>query len=431
MNKKIISPYIPRKWAIPFHETDKRWMILVVHRRAGKTTATLNFLIRSAITKPNTNYAFISPTYRMAKNTAWDILKEYTRFIPNIICRESELSITFPNGSKITLYGCENPDSLRGIGLSGVVFDEYGMQPNNVFTEVIRPTLIENQGYAIWIGTPQGKNEFYRLFETYKNDSDWFACHLTVDDTGIIDKEEIENAKKTMSREEYMQELYCSFDSAVKGAVYAEEINRAREQKRIMIIPFYRDKKVYTVWDLGIGPAMAIGFYQRVGSMIHMIDYWQGVENDGIDKAVHVVQRKEYSYGTHFAPHDIKTAEISTGKTRLDYAKDLGLSFSIIPFKTGVNDGIQVGKFMFDRLCIDEEKCLTWLDAISQYKREWDEKRGTHKDAPTHDWTSHAADVHRYAALVEEKMDDDYGYYQNTTPYEIPNYDPYYRAGEL
>jgi len=426
MTKKITCPYVPRKWAIPFHDTDKRWMVLVVHRRAGKTTAALNFLIRSALTKRGTYYAYIAPTYKMAKNVAWGILKDYTKFIPNIICRESELSVTFSGGSKITLYGAETPDSLRGMGLSGVVFDEYGMQPSNIFTEVIRPTLLENEGYAIWIGTPQGKNEFYRLFEAHKNDDDWFTRHLTIDDTGVIDKEEIEKSKKDMSREEFMQELYCSFDSAVKGAVYAEEINRARKEGRIAIIPFRRDQKVYTVWDIGVGPAMAIGFYQRVGGIIYMIDYWNGAESDGIDQAVLAVKRKEYIYGKHFAPHDINTREASNGKARIDYAKDLGVDFSVIDPKTKIDDGIQAGKFMFDKLWIDEEKCSLWLDAISQYKREWDEKRNIFKEVPYHNWTSHAADVHRYAALVEKKMENDFTYYEDMPQQEIPNYDPYW-----
>ncbi len=426
MNRKITSPYVPRKWAIPFHDTEKRWMVLVLHRRAGKTTAALNFLIRSALTKRGTNYAYIGPTCKMAKTVAWDMLKKYTKFIPGIICRESEVSVIFPNGSKITLYGAENPDRLRGIGLSGVVFDEYGLQPSNIFTEVIRPALLENEGYAIWIGTPKGKNEFYRLFEAHKNDSDWFTRHLTVNDTGVIDKEEMENAKKGMSQEEYMQELYCSFDSAVKGAVYAREISLARQQGRIMIIPLRRDQKVYTVWDLGVGQAMAIGFYQRVGGIMYMIDYWQGTNNDGIDQAVLTVQRKEYVYGKHFAPHDINAREISSGKTRLDYAKDLGLSFSVIDSKNNIDDGIQSGKFMFGRLWIDEERCLLWIDAISQYKREWNEKRNMFEEIPCHNWTSHAADVHRYAALVESKMDDDDGYYEIEETIKESDYDPYY-----
>ena len=409
MLRKLISPYAPRKWAMPFHETDKRWMVLVVHRRAGKTTAAINFLQRSALSKKNTRYAYIAPTYKMAKGVAWDILKKYSIFIPGIEQKESELSVVYPNGSKITLYGAENPDRLRGIGLGGVVFDEYGLQPSNIFTEVIRPTLLENEGYAIWIGTPKGKNEFYRLYENHRYDSEWFTCHLTVDDTGVIDKEEIENSKKTMSQEEYMQELYCSFESALKGAVYAEELRRARDEKRINIIPFQRDHKVYTVWDIGVGQAMAIGFYQNISGRTYMLDYWQGAESDGIDTAVNVVQRKPYNYAEHFAPHDINAREISTGKTRLDYAKDLGLSFSIIA-QRNLDDGIQMGKFMFNRLRIDEEKCSLWLDAISQYKREWDEKRGMFKEMPYHNWTSHAADVHRYAALAEKKMNDYYDY---------------------
>ena len=412
MIKKLISPYTPRAWAIPFHETDKRWMVLVVHRRAGKTTAAINFLQRSALSKPNTRYAYIAPTYKMAKGVAWDILKKHSIFIPRVEQRESELSVVYPNGSKITLYGAEHPDRLRGIGLSGVVFDEYGLQPTNIFTEVIRPTLLEHEGYAIWIGTPKGKNEFYRLYEKYKNDSEWFTCHLTVDNTGVINQEEIENSKKTMSQEEYLQELYCSFESAIKGAVYAKELGQVRDEKRIGIIPFQRDHKVYTVWDIGVGQAMAIGFYQSASGRISMIDYWQGSENDGIDKAVHIVNQKPYNYESHFAPHDINTREISTGKTRLEYAKDLGLSFNIISTKN-VDDGIQAGKFMFDRLCIDEEKCALWIDAISEYKREWDDKRGMFKEVPYHNWTSHAADVHRYAALAEEKMNDAYRRYPN------------------
>jgi len=168
---------------------------------------------------------------------------------------------------------------------------------------------------------------------------------------------------------------------------------------------------------------MAIGFYQNISGRTYMLDYWQGAESDGIDTAVNVVQRKPYNYDSHFAPHDINAREISTGKTRLDYAKDLGLSFNVIAARN-LDDGIQVGKFMFNRLWIDEEKCSLWLDAISQYKREWDDKRGMFKEIPYHNWTSHAADVHRYAALAEKEIDDEY-YYSNwpwrRTEIEKPN----------
>jgi hypothetical protein len=227
-----------------------------------------------------------------------------------------------------------------------------------------------------------------------------------------------------MSHEEFMQELYCSFNSSVKGAVYAAQLERARNDNRIGTVPWQREHKVFTVWDIGVGPAMAIGFYQRIGATMHMIDYWQGTENDGIDQAVQAVKRKEYGYGMHFAPHDINAREASTGKTRIDFAKDLGLPFSVIELNK-VDDGIQMGQFMFDRLMIDKEKCALWIDAVSEYKREWDEKKNMYREIPYHNWTSHAADVHRYAAVVENKMDDGCNDYHDI-PVNRPNYDPFY-----
>ena len=161
MNVKI--PYRPREWANQFHDTDKRWIILVCHRRAGKTTASLNHLQRDALTIPNSRFAYVAPTYKMAKNVAWDMAKTYARVIPGHEFNEAELTVKYPNGSKLTLYGADNPDSLRGLGLWGVIFDEYGMQPSNIFTEVIRPALADHKGYGIWIGTPKGKNDFWLL----------------------------------------------------------------------------------------------------------------------------------------------------------------------------------------------------------------------------------------------------------------------------
>lgn len=422
--RKLVCPYKPRHWAIPFHQTTKRWMVLVVHRRAGKTTAALNFLQRSAITKAGSSYAYIAPTYKMAKSVAWSLLKDASRFVVGVKQMESELMIIYPNGSKITLYGAENPDRLRGIGLHGVVFDEYGMQPTNIFSEVIRPTLSENLGYAIWIGTPKGKNEFYRLYEKHRNDDEWFVKHLTVDDTGIIPKDEVESSQKTMSKEEWLQEFYCSFDSAIKGSVYGLELYQARTEERIGVIPHQREYPVFTVWDLGVGNALAIGFYQRTNGQVRMIDYWQGSHNDGIDVGVSVVNSKGYNYGRHFAPHDMKQREISTGKTRIDYARDLGLDFRVIANELPISEGLQMGKYLFNRLWVDENKCERWLDAMGQYKWQWDEKRSVFEQKPYHDWTSHAADVHRYAALMEQEMIA----FINPQPsvhYEIPNYDPY------
>ena len=407
---QVVIPYKPREWALQLHDSTKRWIVLVIHRRGGKTTAALNHLQRDALKIPQSRWAYIAPTYKQAKNIAWDLLKIYSRVIPGIEYNEAELTVKYPNGSKLTLYGADNPDSLRGIGLWGVVFDEYSQQPSNIFTEIIRPALADHQGYAIWIGTPKGKNEFFRLYEQGKKEEAWLSLLLTVDDTGIIPQEELDDARKSMTADEFNQEFYCSFEAAIKGAIYSEEISLARRQGRVKLVPYDTSLKVHTVSDLGVGPQFSIGFYQRVGSELHMIDYWQGSNKDGIPTAGRMLRDKPYVYGKHFLPHDAEGTEQATEKTRLKSAEELWpqAEFVIVP-KLSVDAGIHKGKLMFSRLWVDEQNCATWLDAISQYKQEWDDSKGMFKEKPLHDWTSHGADVHRYAAVIEDQMtNDDY-----------------------
>ena len=277
--RTITIPYQPRSWIIPLHNSDKRWKVLVIHRRAGKTVGCINHLIRDALSKPSARFAYIAPTYKQAKTIAWDYLKFYSRPIPNIRVNESELRIDYPNGARITLFGADNPDSLRGMALWGVIFDEYSQQPGNIFTEIIRPSLADNQGYAIWIGTPKGKNEFYKLYEQAIKDPDWLGMLLTVDDTDVLPQSEIEDSRKVMTEDEIQQEYYCSFEAAIQGAYYGNLISDARSQGRITNVPYDPYVPVHTFWDLGISDYTSIGFFQLVGQEKRMIDFYQ---NNGL-----------------------------------------------------------------------------------------------------------------------------------------------------
>jgi len=426
INIKI--PYSPRNWAKEFHGSLKRWIVLVLHRRAGKTTAILNHLQRDALKVPNSQYAFIATTYTQVKMIAWDIAKFISKDIPGVQhINTAPFTVIYPNGSKLYLLGSDNPDALRGLALWGGGQDESSQQPSNLFTEVISKALADHLGYWIWAGTPRGKNQFYRTYKAaVDNPNDYTVIFKTIEDslneeTGIS----IENLGKAleddkrlvsigeMTREEFDQEWYCSFEAAIKGAYYSRQIGDARKSGRIKHIPYDPAISVHTVWDLGVGKNLAIGFYQKVGREVHMIDYWQGDQSDGIPQAVKALKDKVYTYGKHFAPHDIKATEQGTGKTKLETAKTLGISFGVIK-DIGVDNGINAGRLMFARLWVDEVKCAFWLDAISQYHQEWDEKRGMFIEKPYHDWTSHPADVHRYASIVENEMDNDY---------TVPQYD--------
>ncbi len=397
----IRIPYKPREWTHSLHDTTKRWNVIVAHRRSGKTVASINHIQRDALSIPNSRFAYISPTYKQSKNVAWDILKHYASPIPEVKFNEAELRADYPNGSRITLFGADNPDSLRGLGLWGVVFDEYSQQPSNIFSEIIRPALADNSGYAIWIGTPKGKNDFYHLYKTAKKEENWLAIHLTVDDTNVLPPEELEDASTTMSEDEFQQEFYCSFEAAIKGAYYLKELHIARHEERITSVPVDLNFPVHTWWDLGIGDSTAILFMQEIGKEWRMIDSYEA-SGEGLSHYVNVLQEKGYNYGTHYAPHDITVRELGTGQSRLEVAKQLGINFQIAP-KLSIEDGINAVRQRFNTLWIDEQKNPIFLHCISLYRKQWNDKRGEFENKPYHDFTSNFADALRYWAVTNVK----------------------------
>jgi hypothetical protein len=276
------------------------------------------------------------------------------------------------------------------------VFDEYSQQPSNIFTEIIRPSLADHKGYAIWIGTPKGKNDFYRLYLRSQNDPDWFGELLSVDRSGLIDKKELDDAEKVMTPDEFQQEWYCSFEAAIQGAYYSTQIRDARAEGRIGGIYYEPGLKVSTAWDIGIGDATAIWFFQRVGIEIRLIDYYE-TTGEGLPYFVKILNDKAFTYSDHFGPHDLKNREVGTGKTRLEVAQKLGINFKIVP-KLPIEEGIDAVRRMFNK-CRFDDKCTAGMDALIHYHKEWDDKQGQFKEHPFHDWSSHGADAFRYLAL--------------------------------
>ena len=393
--------YLPREWSKELHDTKKRWSVIVNHRRSGKTTACLNHLQRDALTINNSRLAYISPTYKQSKVIAWDMIKQYAKEIPNVEFNEAELTVKYPNGSKLTLYGADNPDSLRGIGLWGVVFDEYSQQPSNIFTEIIRPALADHKGYAIWIGTPKGKNDFFKLYNQATKDEDWLDILLKASESGIIPQEELDDARKIMTDDEYEQEFECSFTAAIQGAYYRQELAIAREEGRICSVPYDKFTEVNTWWDVGISDSTAIGFFQQVGKEWHMIDYYEA-SGEALIHYTKMLQEKDYIYGKHYMPHDARAREKGSGKNLIEIGRDLGFDFDVAP-RLEIIQGINATRMKFNTLWIDEEKCSRFLEALALYKKEWNDKMGEFKPKPLHDWTSHAADMLRYWGVTSHR----------------------------
>ena len=399
-NKKINIDYQPRQVFDDYHNTDKRWSVIVAHRRAGKTTAALCHLLMHSLDKTDGRFAFISPYYSQSKDIAWQLLLQYNApLLENGLSsiNESELRIDFFNGSRIRLYGSDNYNRLRGLGFNGVVIDEYADCDPRAYPEVIRPALSSEMGFCTWIGTAKGHNAFYEIYQRSLNDPDFYSLMLKASQTGILRKEELDAAHNDLTQDQYNQEYECSFDAAIQGAYYGEDMRKAEEEGRVGITHHEKELEVHTAWDLGVGDATSIVMFQIVGNEYRIIDYYES-SGVGLDHYVKVLKDKPYIYGQHILPHDIKVRELSTGKSRLEVLNNLGIKAEVCPNLT-IEDGIQAVRGLLDRCWFDRKKCDRLVEALKQYRRNFDERTKTFKVKPAHDWTSHPCDAFRMMAV--------------------------------
>jgi phage terminase large subunit len=338
-----------------------------------------------------------------AKDIAWSYLLQYTDcFGPERKVNASELWVELPNnGARVRIYGADNPDRLRGIYLDGAVLDEFGDMDPTVWTQVIRPALSDRKGWAVFIGTPKGKNTFHTLWVNAEDDPDWFRLSLKASETRLLDDKELADAKKMMSDDEYAQEYECSFEAAVRGAYYGKEMNALEAGEQITNVPHDPRLQVHTAWDLGIADSTVIWFLQTVGRETRVIDVLKG-EGVGLDWYAKRLQERDYLWGNHYVPHDAEVRELGTGKSRLEVLSGLGINGTVCP-SVPVEDGIQAVRMLLPLCYFDRTKCKEGIEALRMYRREYDDKRQEFRPRPLHDWTSHYADAFRYFAVGHQE----------------------------
>lgn len=433
-SREIVIPYRPRKWAKRLHASFARWLALILHRRAGKTTAILNHHQRAALddeweskrlrlllpTISNSqladllhrrNYWHVMPTFRQAKLAgAWDTLKEISHGIPGIKHNESEMLCTYPNGNKVQLIGGDNPDSLRGPALSGLSLDEYSQIAGNLFGEILSKALADHLGYCIWSGTIKGTDQLFDTYQAAKGDPLWFSLwqdievSLATEDgaTILALAQALADDRKLvlqgmMAQAEFDQEWYLSPEAAIKGSFYMEQMKTLRQNGQICVVPYDPALPVNTDWDLGID-AMAIWFSQSTRSgEVRLIDYHEDI-GGGLVECIKVLKAKSYIYGEHWAPHDIEVREISSGTTRRQMAAGHGVNFRVTP-KIAIEDGITAAAALLSRCYFDEVKTARGLDCLRQYKKTFQQKYNQFSSTPIHDWASHGADAFRGLAV--------------------------------
>ena len=292
-----------------FHDRSERFACIVAHRRAGKTVACVQDLHRGALLsqKLRPRYAYLSPFLRQSKQVAWDYVRAAMAPGRDIgaCVHETELRVDYPNGGQVRLFGADNPDALRGIYLDGVVLDEYADMDPRVWSEIIRPALADREGWAVFIGTPKGRNAFFEMWRRSQSEPGWFSLMLKASETGLIAPQELMLARRDLSEAQYAQEFECSFDAAVTGAYYGALMRQAETDGRVSGVPYDPAALVWTAWDLGIRDATAIWFAQMVGREIRIIDYY---EASGVDLGHYAreLMAKPYAYAGHIVPHDAR-----------------------------------------------------------------------------------------------------------------------------
>jgi hypothetical protein len=419
-NQIHLNKFKPRTYQLPFWRAFEsgqfKKLLAIWPRRAGKDMCAFSLLIRAALRKISVYY-YIFPSYSQARKVIWDSIvntetgEKFLDLIPKELIKNqnsTEMKIYLDNGSLIQLIGSDNIDSLMGTNPQGIVFSEYALQDPRAY-QFLRPILMANDGWAMFISTPRGHNNLWELYNIAKQNPDWFVSKLTIEDTHHISVDEIQKeiAEGLISQDLAYQEYWTSFDMGIEGSYYAKYIDRMKVKGQIGNVPWENGFKVNTTWDLGVRDSTTIIFWQQIGPTIRIVDSYEN-SKVGLDHYINIIKQKErdgYVYGKHIAPHDIRVREFGTGLSRLEKAQQLGIEFTIAP-DLSIEDGIEAVRSSLSKIWIDETNCKQFIKAIENYRQEFDAKRKVYKSYPLHDWSSHWADALRYLCISLPKIQD-------------------------
>lgn len=426
--------WVPRRYQMAAWAAMERGVkrhALCWHRRAGKDDFALHRTAIGMVERVG-NYWHMLPQANQARKAIWDAVNPHTgkrridEAFPKELretTREQDMLIRLVNGSTWQVVGSDNFNSLVGSPPIGVIFSEYALADPGAWA-FLRPILAENGGWAMFISTPRGRNHFARLVEyAMAHPDEWFGEILTVEDTGAIPLDVLDRERRELAAERgdkeaaaiIAQEYYCDFDAAIPGAYYGEHMAAAQREGRIGEFPWMSNLPVGTAADLGHGDQTVIWFYQQLpNGRVRIIDVLVG-SGVGIDWYAQRIAKRPYTIVDTIWPHDGDHGNIRdvNGTTLVKQAEGLGWRpIRCLERDPSVDMGIQAVRQLFPMLEFNtspipfdgetpEEaraRMARALDALRQYRREYDDKRQCFKDAPLHDWTSDFADAMRYLA---------------------------------
>ena len=413
----------PPNWEPRVHQGDlwealldgRRRVDVVAHRRWGKDEVAL-FYTAWAMQARAGNYWHLLPEAAQGRKAMWDAVNPHTGVrrveeafgtIPGAVFRDGEMSVELPNGSVWQVLGSDNYDSLVGASVAGVVFSEWALAKPEAWS-YLRPMLLENGGWALFLWTPRGRGHATRAFDSRAlRPDEWFTLKASALKTDVFTPEQLERERRELVAElgsveegeaRFASEYLVDFDAAAPGAFYAGLLSEAERAGRIGRVPFDPALRVDTAWDLGIDDYTAIWFFQQAGREVRVIDYFE-TAGEGLPAIVRrAIADKPYTWGTHHLPHDVMVREIGSGRSRYDTLSGLGLSRIEAGTATDPEERVNAARLMIPLCWFDAERCAGGLERLRAYRKRWIRATRSY-GGPLHDHASHGADAFGEYAL--------------------------------
>lgn len=389
---------------------ESRRVLYIAPRRSGKDFLSWNLAIRQCIKRVCLVF-YVLPTYSQARKCIFDAIaidgSLFLSYIPPQLVEsinQSEMKIRFKNGSILQCIGGDTYNtSLIGTNPYAVILSEYVLMPSEIFA-FIRPILAANGGWCLIVSTPRGKNHLWHLWKLAQELPDWKVFLQKTSEIHHISDEIIAQERAQMDEGTFLQEYECSFDRGISGSYYGTCIDQLKLKGQICSVSWEPGLTVNLAIDIGVNDATTIIFWQAVGdnTVIRIIDCYSN-NNLGLDHYAKYIQDKPYRYNKMFAPADIKVREWGGGAvTRYEKARQLGLDFTLVD-QVPIMDGIENVWTHFPKFWIDKDKCRSLLDALENYRKEWDDEKGMYLNKPVKSWANHYADALRYMCLSLHK----------------------------
>lgn len=420
----------PRPYQFPlwrYLEGGGRHAVAVWHRRAGKDEAALHWTAIAAHQRVG-NYWHMLPEYAQARKAIWDAVNPHTArrrideaFPPEIrkSTNNQEMKIEFKSGSIWQVVGSDNFNSLIGSPPVGIVYSEWSVA-NPMAHAYLAPILAENKGYAIFIYTARGYNHGHSTYEGARTMPGAFAQLLTVDQTGVISKADLEDTHRTYcdlygpdhGDSLFRQEFFNDWSAANVGAVMGRAIEEADRSGRI--IDFEADpEQVEISCDIGFSDTATFWFWMPKLGGFDIVDYVQGVGADASDWC-EILDKRGWNIGQIHMPHDARNKTFASKHSAQEvFAEHFGWGKIAIVPKVSTADRINAARTLAKRCRFHRTRCKDGLNGLRSWSYKYDEDKRIYSREPLHDWASHPGDGFSYGAQV---MQDRIPEPEKTTP---------------